>query len=62
MTYLCKKPKRGYIYGSSCKTLVSNSVNDKGVLQRYLSISCYDVIFNFYYYILGKLAQSINEI
>ena len=62
MIYLCGKPKRGYIYGSSCKTLVSNSVNDKGVLQRYLSISCYDVIFNFYYYILGKLAQSINEI
>ena len=59
MTYLCGKPKRGYIYGSSCKTLVSNSANDKGVLQIYLSISCFDnIIFNFYYLILGKLAQS----
>ena len=28
MTYLCGKPKRFYIYGSSCKTLVSNSAND----------------------------------
>ena len=63
MTYLCGKPKRDYIYGSSCKTLVSNSANDKGVLQRYLFISCYDnVIFNFYYLILEKLVQSINEI
>ena len=59
MTYLCGKPKRDYIYGSSCKTLVSNSANDKGVLQRYLFISCYDnVIFNFYYLILEKLVQS----
>ena len=27
MIYLCGKPKRGYIYGSSCKT-VSNSANN----------------------------------
>ena len=27
MTYLCGIPKRGYIYGSSCKT-VSNSASD----------------------------------
>ena len=53
------KTKMGYICGSSCKTLISNSANDKGVLQRYLSISCFDnIIFNFYYLILGKLAQS----
>ena len=58
MTYLCGKPKRGYIHGSSCKTLVSNGANCYDVFQRYLSISCYDnVIFNFYYFILGKLAQ-----
>ena len=59
MTYLCGKPKRGYIYGSSCKTLISNSANGWGVPQWYLPTSCYDkVIFNFCYFILGKIAQS----
>ena len=59
MTNPCGKPNRGYIYGSNCKTLVSNSAIDYSVLQRYFSISCYDnVIFNFCYFILGKLAQS----
>ena len=59
MTYLCGKPKWGCINGSSWKPSVSNSAHDQGVFQRYLSISCYDnVIFNFCYFILGKLVQS----
>ena len=28
MTYLCGKPKKGYIYGSSCKTLVPNNTKE----------------------------------
>ena len=28
MTYLCGKPKRGYVYGGSCKTLVSICADD----------------------------------
>ena len=56
MTYLCGKSKWGYIYGSHCKTLVSNSANDQDVLLRYLFISCFDNV-NFYF-ILGKFAQS----
>ena len=34
-----------------------------GVLQRYLSISCYDdAIFNFHYFILGEMLKVINAI
>ena len=43
--HLCGKPKRDYIYGSICKTLVFQLCQWLAlwdVLKRYLSISCYD--------------------
>ena len=58
MAYLCGTPS---IYESSCKTLqLCQWLSLWGVLQRYLSVSCYDhVIYNFYYFTRVSLGKTL---